>query len=154
MKLCYQIVEPKKENFDIFSSFVREMDSNFIPSISSRVNIDNYILKMYENATIFKITSEDKIIACNVVYVNEGKDAFATFLAVRPEYENFGLGAKLIYKALRFCEEKGCLFYSLKMRISNKVMYDFYIRLGFDKIKVTKYPNSNEYEVELVKKIN
>lgn len=153
MKLIYQVLSPKQERFEDFCSFVKEMDSNFIPTISSRVNIDSYILKMYENGTIFKIIDENKIVACNVVYINEGIDAFATFLVVRPEYADFGLGAKLIYKALRFCKDKGCCKYSLRMRKSNQVMYDFYIHLGFEKILESKYPNSDEFEVELMKKI-
>lgn len=91
-----------------------------------------------------------KLIACNAVYVNVAPlDSFATFLVVKEKYANYGIGAKLIIKAVRYSKELGSSGYSLKMRASNKVMYDFYLRLGFIKVSEGKYPNSDEYEYGL-----
>lgn len=158
MKLLYEVLPAGQIDVSEFFKFAEDTDHLFIPRLSSRVQLQEYIGKMALHATIFTVRDlEDnsKLIACNAVYVNKTPlNSFATFLAVREEYASYGIGAKLIIKAIRYCQEFGSAAYSLKMRASNKVMYDFYCRLGFKKIAEAKYPNSEEIEYELEKTFN
>ena len=153
MKLVYSILLSKEINKDEFVSFVKDTELLFVPRLSTRVSLIEYAEKMYQYATLFIVRDMDdagKLIACNAVYVNVAPlDSFATFLVVKEKYANYGIGAKLIIKAVRYSKELGSSGYSLKMRASNKVMYDFYLRLGFIKVSEGKYPNSEEYEYDL-----
>ena len=153
MKLVYSILLSKEINKDEFVSFVKDTELLFVPRLSTRVSLIEYAEKMYQYATLFIVRDMDdagKLIACNAVYVNVAPlDSFATFLVVKEKYANYGIGAKLIIKAVRYSKELGSSGYSLKMRASNKVMYDIYLRLGFIKVSEGKYPNSEEYEYGL-----
>lgn len=153
MKFVYSILPPKDINKDEFVRFVKDTELLFVPRLSTRVSLMEYTEKMYQHATLFVVREMDdagKLIACNAVYVNAAPlDSFATFLVVKEKYANYGIGAKLIIKAVRYCKELGSFGYSLKIRASNKIMYDFYLRLGFIKVSEGKYPHSDEDEYGL-----
>lgn len=153
MKFLYDIYPAGQfDSLDNLSDFIRETDHLFIPRLSSYVSLVEWSEKLYRNATLFIVrdTVNNEIIACNAVYVNKApQDSYATFLAVKEKYANYGIGAKLIIKAIRYCKDLGSSGYALQMRASNEIMYNFYLHLGFKKITEEKYPNSEEVKYNL-----
>jgi len=141
MKFDYYVKAPGTEKAEDIHEFLVATDSLSIPPLSHRMNLMEFAKKLQENATIFEYRNERKVVALNAVYVNKYPvDSYATSLAVLPEYEGFGLGAKLILKAIKYCKEYGSEGYRLQMRLSNKSMLDFYLRMGFIIIADEDYP--------------
>lgn len=151
MRFKYKIYSPSEIDFAKLHSFIIETEKLLTPSISSRVDIEEYCNKLHKHATIMVATDEsDEIYALNAFYVNKRPlSSHAVFLAVKELYEGYGLGAKLIIKAYRYCKDYGSEAYCLKMRKSNQTMLLFYKRLGFEIISEEEYPNSKEIQVEL-----
>jgi ribosomal protein S18 acetylase RimI-like enzyme len=139
----YYVKTPGTEVVEEIHDFLVATDSLSIPPLSHRMNLLDFAHKLQEKATLFEYRIEGKIVALNAVYVNEYPiDSYATSLAVLPKYEGFGLGAKLILKAIKYCKEFGSEGYRLQMRSSNSIMLDFYLRMGFDIIAEEDYPEN------------
>lgn len=152
MKLQFEIKVKTEFDKEELSNFVWKTEGRLTPSLSSRVNIDEFIDRVHQNATFFiaRDTENNKIVALNIVYVNKAPErSYATFLAVLEEYESMGIGARLILNAIKYSKKEGSACYSLSMRKSNEIMLAFYQKNGFVIENEKKYPNSNETQVDL-----
>lgn len=137
----YIVKTPGQEEVSKIHHFLLDTDHLSIPPLSHRMDLLEFAKKLQEKATIFEYVEDNKIIALNAVYVNKYPiDSYATSLAVLPEYEGFGIGAKLILKAINYCKKYGSEGYRLQMRTSNRVMLDFYLNRGFSIIQEEDYP--------------
>ena len=135
---------PKEENLDDLCKFLQRVDELFNPTLSSQHNLRFFAEKLQNNATLFEIKSDNgDIIALNAVYVNKAPDkSFATILAVNPQYDGYGLGAKLVLKAIKYCQEYGSSEYELIITATNNEnMLNFYERNGFIKKGNIHYTN-------------
>lgn len=145
MKLEYKYLLPGTENVDTIYNFLVATDELSIPPLSHRMDLYEFAKKIRQKATIFEYKNEGKVVALNAVYVNKYPlDSYATSLAVLPEFEGYGLGAKLILKAINYCKEYGSEGYRLQMRKSNSVMLDFYHKMKFEIIAEENYPENIE----------
>ncbi|MCF2659126.1 GNAT family N-acetyltransferase [Parabacteroides distasonis] len=152
MKLKFEVKIQSEIDKDELSGFVWKTEGRLIPSLSSRINVDDFIERVYQNATFFiaRDIENDIIVALNIVYVNQAPDrSYATFLAVLEEFESMGIGARLILNAIRYCKKVGSACYSLSMRKSNETMLAFYLKNGFVIESEKTYPNSDEIQVDL-----
>lgn len=141
MKFEYKILQPQTESVERIYKFLVATDELSIPPLSHRLDLLDFAKKLQKNATLFEYLNNDELVALNAVYVNKKPlDSFATSLAVLPEYEGYGLGAKLILKAIKYCREHESEGYRLQMRKSNSEMLDFYYRLGLEIIAEEDYP--------------
>lgn len=137
----YIIKTPGTEDVQRIHQFLVDTDHLSIPPLSHRMDLLEFACKLQEKATLFEYVEDNKIIALNAVYVNKyPTDSYATSLAVLQEYEGYGIGAKLILKAINYCRKYGSEGYRLQMRSSNTVMLDFYLQRGFAIIKEDDYP--------------
>ena len=151
----YKVLKPNEGNFEDLRDFITEMDKFFIPTLASRVNIDEYCHKIFSNATRFIYVENGTIIAMSIAYINPSpKESFGTYMAVRPEYEADGLGLDLTRKSIKYAKEIGSSSFRLMMRASNQMLLKFYLKQGFKITKEETYPNSDIKEYELVKNFN
>lgn len=147
-----EILEPSVIDPEELFQFVQESDSLFIPLLSTRTDLKEYSYKMALNATLFITRKGNELIACNAVYINPKPNySFATFLAVKKEYENYGIGARLIIKAVKYAQKQNTNYYQLEMRASNIAMLEFYKHLGFRIIGEELYPGTTELRLTLQK---
>ena len=137
---------------DDFFQFVKDSDAFFNPPLSVRVNVEEYAKKMFLNGTKQWFADNGKIIALSVAYYNKPpQESFGTYLFVLPEYESNGLGLKLVQNTLKYLKEFGADRYRVKIRASNKMLYKFYLLMGFKKTGEGLFPNTDEVEYELTK---
>ena len=61
-----------------------------------------------------------------------GGKTFTVNLAVRPEYQGQGIGARLLEYALQFCRENGAISVDLKVHPTNEKALRLYRRFGFE----------------------
>lgn len=143
MKFEYNMKLPGIEEVEKIHEFLIATDDLSIPPLSHRLDLLDFAMKLQEKATLFEYWSEGRLVALNAVYINKTPvDSYATSLAVLPEFEGYGLGAKLILKAVKYCKDYGSEGYRLQMRASNTVMLDFYRRMGFEIIAEDDYPEN------------
>ena len=118
---------------DDLVKLLEEVDSDFVPPLSTSLNLHDYAQKMYHSASIFSLHEESKLIAAIAVYSNDPnqKVAFCTMLAVGKNYRNFGLGTNLITTAVNFLKKKEFKFLRLEIYKTNSKAIIFYKRLGF-----------------------
>ena len=147
-----EILTPSVIDPEELFHFVCETDSLFTPPLSYRIDIKEYSYKMASKATLFITRQKDEILACNAVYVNPRPGfSYATFLAVKKEYEHLGIGARLILKAIKYAQQQNSSSYELQMRASNIEMLEFYKKLGFKIINIEPYPHSKELMLTIKK---
>ena len=91
-----------------FELLLQEVDYDFVPPLSSSVDLGNYAQKIYENAAIFSLYDEGKLVAALAVYSNDPNRevAFCTMLAVGKSHRNCGLGSNLVRTTVDFLRKK------------------------------------------------
>ena len=148
----YKIFGPKEGDKTIIGDFMKRMDSNFTPTLASRLNLDEYIEKIYNNATKFTYWDKDKLIALGISYINKAPlESFGAYVVVDPAYESYGLGLDICMKSFKYAKEFGSASFRVKIRDSNTMLNKFYLKQGFKLIHQGTYPNSDIKENELVK---
>lgn len=141
--------EGPKENFH---DFVMNSDNLFCPSLSSRVDLETYIKKMYDNGTKQIYIENGAIIGLSVSYINKAPNySFGTYLLILPEYEGYGLGLAMVKNNLKYAKEIGCKEYRLRIRASNKMLYKFYKSMGFIESEKIPYEGTDEFQYEMIK---
>lgn len=148
----YKVFGPAEGDKQNIGDFIKDMDYLFTPTLASRLNIDDYIDKIYTNATKFTYMEGDRIVAMGITYINKKPlESFGTYLAVSPEYSDTGIGLDLVVKTIRYAEEFGSASFRVMIRASNKILLKFYKKMGFEVTREEQYPNSDVLEYEMVK---
>lgn len=124
------------EHEDIISAFndVR----GIFPNLSTRVNVEDYLEKISNNAQSFAIFDEDNSLYCGfcAMYMNdfESRIAFISLIGLRRDYLKMHLGGKL----LSFCENNAKEFgmNSVKLEVNKKNLNarGFYNHCGYKEI--------------------
>ncbi len=106
-------------------------DNSFTPSLSSRVNIPSYALKLRENATTFETWSNDAMIGLLAVYLDTNRrSAFISNLSVELSYRRCGIASRLLNDSLAFLSSRRVLVVSLEVH-ENSTAQRLYSDAGF-----------------------
>ena len=151
--LKYECWNPGEGPFEKFKDFVIDNENLFEPSLAIRVNLEEYVHKMYYNGRKqFYLNDKDEIIACSVGYLNPApSSSFGTYLLVLPEYESNGLGLDFVLNSLKYAKEIGSMAFKLKIRASNSMLIKCYKKLGFTITAENYFPNTDVLEYEMTK---
>jgi ribosomal protein S18 acetylase RimI-like enzyme len=83
-------------------------------------------LKMAFQPDLFLVGEIDNLIAGTVMAGYEGHRGWINYLAVSPDVQRGGLGARLIAEAERLLRDLGCVKINLQVRSSNENVQEFY----------------------------
>lgn len=121
-----------KFNLEI-EGLLKKIDSDFIPPLSSSVNLADYSNKLYENATIFSVHDKGELVAMMAVYCNDviNHIAYGTMLAVAKTHRIYGLGPNLIKTTVDYLKKSGFKIFELEIYKTNPRVVVLYKRLGF-----------------------
>jgi len=100
--------------------------------LSTRVNISQYAVKLYENAEIL-VEEENEIIKGLVAfYCNDTIDriAYITLIVVFPKHEGMGIGRTLLNETFRVALSCNMKQIKLEVNKTNKAV-EFYKKYGF-----------------------
>lgn len=116
-----------------FKALLEEVDSEFVPALSSSINLYDYAKKICDNASIFSLYEDGKLVAALAVYSNDPNRqiAFCTMLAVDKQHRNCGVGTNLVRTAMDFLKKKSFKFFRLEIYKNNPKAIVFYKRLNF-----------------------
>ncbi|CAM4159671.1 GNAT family N-acetyltransferase [Roseateles saccharophilus] len=114
-------------------SLLKEVDDEFIPSLSSLVNLAEYSQKLHKNATIFSNHDRGKLVALLAVYRTDtvNKVAYCPMLAVAKTHRSYGLGASLVRSAIELLKKTEFRIFRLEVYKTNLGVLAFYKKLGF-----------------------
>lgn len=114
-----------------------ECDKEFIPHLSSRVNLSEYALKLSLKAERFEVWKNGQLVALVAVYANNlaDKTAFITNVSVAPGHTGKGLASKLLQ--ISFEELKSKAFQRILLEVSphNDKAMKLYRKMGFSFIE-------------------
>jgi hypothetical protein len=82
------IYRTQTANIQNVSKHLKRCDSTFIPTLSSRLDIDDYAKKIIENAQTFEAWTNDELIGLVATYCNSSDrvTAFITSVSVLPKW--------------------------------------------------------------------
>jgi ribosomal protein S18 acetylase RimI-like enzyme len=144
MTINYSI---NKSSFIQVKFHLNECSKNFIPELSSYVNIDSYSAKLFQKAMRVEAFIESELIGLIAIYVNEQKEeSFISNVSVLPIFEGKGVAKKLFEKTLKLLKNLKLNKIQLEVDLMNVKAITFYQKLGFETI--------DKYENKLIMNLN
>lgn len=110
-----------------------QCDNNFVPALSSTVNIQGYAQKLLTNAERLEAWEQNQLIGLVAAYMNDlGKEtAFITNVSVLPEYSSKGIATRLLNQSINQAKEKGFKKVALEVSAGNPVALALYRKMDF-----------------------
>ena len=117
---------------------LRVCDRDFVPPLSSRVDIVAYAAKIAERARRFEAWQEGSLIGLVAVYVGDPPAAsgFVTDVSVVPGFRSRGMASALFSQAMRSCAESGLCDLTLETSRDDLRALEFYRSKGFEAVGV------------------
>lgn len=114
-------------------NFLCKIDKRLPVSLSSRVNINEYAIKVIERGIVLCVEHATGIIGAILFYANDfnNKQAYLTLIATLEEYENRGVGHCLMSAMEKVVKDKGLKTIHLDTDVSNKKAIEFYCKNGY-----------------------
>jgi ribosomal protein S18 acetylase RimI-like enzyme len=110
-------------------------DEWFVPSLSSRVNLDEYARKTHGNAVSFEAWDEDtgSLVGMINAYLNDpkGQTVYITNVSVVREYTGHGIASALLAICLARAQADGFSVVKLEVSPENVTAMRLYARAGF-----------------------
>lgn len=140
----------KKYSSNKIEKYLKNNANIFVPSLSSRVNINLFSKKIFKNATQFWVFNKKEIIGFAAVYLNDKicNKAYITSISLIDSYQGKGIGEKILCEIFNYSRDKNFKTISLEVNKQNIKAKFFYFKMGF---KIEKN-NINSYI--LTKKLN
>lgn len=108
-------------------------DVEFIPRLSSRVDINDYAKKIASRAMRFEAWLDDSLIGLVAAYCNdqEKRIAYITSVSVLKDYTGKGIAAKLIKQCIEHAQDTEMRQISLEVARDNVLAINLYEKNGF-----------------------
>ena len=85
---------------------LNECSKNFIPELSTYVDIDTYSTKLFQKSTRVEAFLESELIGLIAIYINEQKkDSFISNVSVLPKIEGNGVAKTLFAETLKLLKQ-------------------------------------------------
>ena len=122
----------KLSHEEIFNYF-KENEEIFNPSLTSRLNVKEYALKLHKYATHFCAYSDRKLIGLIACYFNEIDNitGFISSVSVNREYQGSGIFAELINQVIKYGKLNNFNKIELEVRPENRQVLQMYEKFGF-----------------------
>ncbi|MEC7496491.1 MAG: GNAT family acetyltransferase [Pseudomonadota bacterium] len=88
--------------------------------------------KMTDNNGCFWVAEVSGVVVASIMIGYDGHRGSINYLAIAPEHQRSGLGAKLMRRAEAYLIERKCPKVSICVRKNNEAVLAFYRQLGFE----------------------
>jgi ribosomal protein S18 acetylase RimI-like enzyme len=109
---------------------LKSVDDDFIPKLSSYVDLDEYSKKIYEKAERIELRIGKKLIGLIALYANENL-AFVTNVSLEKNQQGLGYGGLMMDKLMVYAENNSIKTIKLEVRNENLKAIKFYENRGF-----------------------
>ena len=126
----YRLNEATEEQL---TNYLLKSSDDFIPPLSSRVEINGYAKKIANNAIRFEAWSSSNLVGLVAVYCNdlENHIAFITSVNVRTEWIGNGVAINLMSYCLEYMKGLGVKQINLEVAADNLPAIRLYEKSGF-----------------------
>lgn len=127
------------------ASHLWRCDVDFIPPLSSRIEIGNYAAKIVSNATRFEAWFGSNLVGLVAIYCNDKKDflAFISNVSIQKDMSGKGIARNLLQQSIEYVMTLGVKNIILKVDISNSRAIRLYEKIGF----IPDIKNENESNI-------
>ncbi|MFA0254820.1 GNAT family N-acetyltransferase [Vibrio breoganii] len=141
-----------ENNSKEITEFVISNDSQFVPNLSSRVDLVQYVKKIMENGLWVGEKDNETIYSLLGGYINEDF-AYISYLCVDIYHQKKGLATILMNEFVDICKRKGIKRINLTVREVSGA-YKLYQSLSFKPVKQFKYKDSSIVGVEMTREVS
>jgi len=115
------------------AAHLRQCDPYFVPSLSSRVDIAGYALKIATRARRFEAWSADLLIGLVAAYCGDSEPghAFLTDVSVLPGWTRRGIATRLLHDCIGYAKLRSLAGVRLEVARDNAAALHLYESLGF-----------------------
>jgi ribosomal protein S18 acetylase RimI-like enzyme len=141
--------------FEELYSLVKKLDSLFVPPLSERVDLQEYVKKIDNKGSLeLAYSNEEKLIGTIAYYNNDliNRFAYITYLGVLPEFQGNGIAKRLIKRCIKHCEENGMEQVGIETWEKNTPVIQLYKKFDFE-LKNIKSDRKNINSVKLIKEL-
>jgi ribosomal-protein-alanine N-acetyltransferase len=118
---------------DVIRAHLDACDADFLPPLSTRVDIAEYSRKLRARSVTFEAWSGDTLAGLVAVYLNpDSGSCFVSDVSVRREFARQGIGGELVRRCVDHAASVGLRTASLSVHSGNKRAIRLYERAGFD----------------------
>ena len=132
MSAAVEYLSNKASGAEIAQHLLR-CDADFMPPLSSRVEITDYAQKIASKATRFEAWSDGTLIGLVAVYCNdqEKRIAYITSVSMLREWTGKGIAARLISRCIEHARASGMRQIDLEVESNNAPAIKLYEKNGF-----------------------
>lgn len=113
------------------ASHLISCDADFVPPLSSRVEIRDYARKLFSNSRRFEAWSNGTLIAMLACYCNSGTSAFVTSVSVLKAWTGKGIAGELLKNCREYVKAQGLSSITLEVSNANIAALKLYEKCGF-----------------------
>jgi ribosomal protein S18 acetylase RimI-like enzyme len=95
--------------------------------------------KLERDPELFLVAEIDAAIVGTVLGGYDGRRGIMYHLAVKPEFQNMGIGNQLMSELENRLRAKGCIRYHLLVTVDNHSAIDFYEKRGWNRLNLYVY---------------
>lgn len=131
-------------DYSPFFKLLNKVDSDFLPTLSSRVDLEQYALKLLKVANVFGIYQKNQLVGAIAVYMNDldSKVGYCPFIAILPDFRGQGFSQLLIEAAIVELKSKKFNSFSLTVRADSPAS-KLYKKVGFKIVNEFNYDSSD-----------
>lgn len=134
MNIDYKINSASQEK--IKSHFLK-CDEIFFEQLNNRVNIEEYIKKIFKNAKKIEAWFDNDLVGLLAMYENfDNNFAFITNFSVDRENKGKGIALRLLKSSIECAEKNGFSEIKLEVNETNIAAISIYNKIGFKTYKV------------------
>lgn len=122
---------------DEIFSHLKDCDRNFIPTLSERVNIEEYARKIFEKAVTFEAWKDRLLVGFIAAYFNHKFDdsGFITYVGVANDFMGLGIASRLMDLCIEHTRQNNFRELKLEVNIHSDKAICLYDRFGFTNYK-------------------
>lgn len=136
MSAAVEYLSNKASEAEIAEHLTR-CDANFVPPLSTRVEIQVFAKKIADRATRFEAWTGGKLVGLVAVYCNDhvGRSAFITSVSVLPAWSGNGIATRLMDQCIEYSQALGMRQINLEVARGNDHAAKLYAKRGFATVK-------------------
>lgn len=125
----------KASVIDLLSN-LKTCDLDFFPSLSSRVSLEDYAKKLYNNSITFEAWDENELIGMIAVYFNDLTESigYISNVCVEDKYKGYHIASDLMQKCIKYAKEHEFKNIVLEVNKKSKAAIHLYHKFNFHQI--------------------
>lgn len=138
------ISDKDKVSLTLLKEFVKSLDKDFTPPLTGRINIDEWIYKIYSKGSVILAEREGEYIGAILFYSNnmESREGYIAYLAVDSKFRRLGVAKSMLDKCIEVSKSNG--MHSIIVYTNNRGALKLYVSRGF---QIKTYEEIEKYGI-------